>query len=251
MVRAAQSIIVAIVAAGTVRKSTQRPSNSEAAAEGATAKKAAPSADGVPSGSPHEITSCTPVLLRGFCGWFRAAQSSIVAAGSPLNPTQSPSNTKAAAKGAIVEKAATSAARVASGGSDDSASQARASAPGASAAPTGLDGDVAGRGPNDREEVCLDRDEGPDGGESSDPEVKVLHDLPVGCLSVGLCIRIFFITRIVSLSRVPDEANTLKEKRTFHAVRPFPWRGPTCADLEPAGRSCAAFHLLRDEPMAR
>jgi hypothetical protein len=168
-----------------------------------------------------------------------------------LNPTQSPSNTKAAAKGAFVEKAATSAARVASGGSDDSASQARANAPGASAAPTGLDGDVAGRGPNDREEVCLDRDEGPDGGESSDPEVKVLHDLPVGCLSVGLCIRIFFITRIVSLSRVPDEANTLKEKRTFHAVRPFPWRGPTCADLEPAGRSCAAFHLLRDEQMAR
>ena len=66
MVRAAQSIIVAIVAAGTAPNSTQRPSNTEAAAEGATAKKAAPSADGVPSGSPHEITSCTPVLLRAF-----------------------------------------------------------------------------------------------------------------------------------------------------------------------------------------
>ena len=114
-----------------------------------------------------------------------------------------------------------------------------------------MDGDVAGRGPNDREEVCRDNDVGPDGGESSGPEVEVLDDLPDGCLSVGLCMHIWFVTRLVSGSRVPDETNSPQEKRTFRAVRPFPKRGPSRADLERAGRSCAAFQLLRDEQMAR
>jgi len=221
-----------------------------------SAQEAAPPAAAVASGgssSKAPSAQGVPPFCCAFLRMVRAAQSSIVAEGTVPSPTQRRSNSdarKEPAKGATGTQAATPAADVASGGSHESASSVRANASDATAAPTGLDG-VRSRGPNDGGEGRGGGDDRPPAGESSDDDVVVFDVLPDGCVSVGLCILIWFVTRLVSGSRDPDETNSLKEKKTFHAVRPFPWLGPSCADLERAGRSCAAFPLLREERMAR
>lgn len=67
MVRAAQSIILAIVAAGTGRNSTQGPSNTEAAAVGTTASKALKSAKPDPAANGTPPFGCA-FSADGSCG---------------------------------------------------------------------------------------------------------------------------------------------------------------------------------------
>ena len=205
-----------------------------------------------PAGTTQSVPPVCSALLR----MVRAAQSSILVfpAGTVAKPAPERQTRKidgkAAANGSGAEAAASPAAAGASSRSQNAGGSVGPTTPGTPAGHTGGDGVGAGHDPSDQEQGD-DRGDDRVGGASSDVEVLVLDDPPDGSLSVGLSILLFFITRLVTRSRDPDEAGGPKERETFRAVRPFPLRGPSWAGLQRAGRSCAAVPLLRDEQMAR